>query len=397
MNVALKMKKKATEAQARLENDPKAQESRKKLEEADARKRYVWRLFEEPGHSTFAACVVGFIIFCIFASTVCFCAETLPANEIPSRKRAFYLFEIFFVSVFTLEYVLRFWSTPEPKGKFVAEPMNVIDILAILPFFVELILFLIHPTAVLDLRVLRALRLVRIFKFGRYSEDLQYITEGSVRSKKSFLIMIFLLLLGLIIFSTLIWIVERGKWVEEKGCYVRENEPHFTGCSPFASVPMAFWWAITTMTTVGYGDAFPITVGGKFVGGACMIVGILCVALPTTVLGVEFAEAYSARIQEKKRGVVLKDLSSRSKDELVLYDKMKTFAKLTTELDELLTNLKYMALADIEEARAEARGSSTAIEMPMIEPTYTMLHDQSKQGFQNLRNFIVYTSGGLIA
>merc|ERR1719326_744710 len=106
MNVASRLKKKANEAKERLEDNPEAQEARKKLDAYDARKKWVHDLFEDPGHSWAAFCVVGFVIFCIFTSTVAFCVETLPIMETTEHRRTFWILEIFFVSVFTLEYAL---------------------------------------------------------------------------------------------------------------------------------------------------------------------------------------------------------------------------------------------------------------------------------------------------
>jgi hypothetical protein len=89
-------------------------------------------------------------------------------------------------------------------------------------------------------------------------------------------------------FGTAMYMVERGSWDQVKGCYIRPDNR----CSPFESIPKSFWWGIATLTTVGYGDVYPITVPGRLVAAIAMITGIICVALPTTVLGVQFSEAY---------------------------------------------------------------------------------------------------------
>merc|ERR1719379_29527 len=103
------------------------------------------------------------------------------------------------------------------------------------------------------------------------------------------------LMLGMVIFSVIIWLVEQGTWNPGRQCYARNGEAFFNGCSPFESVVVGFWWSLTTMTTVGYGDTFPLTPLGKLIGGIAMLAGIFCVALPTGILCAEFSRLYEER------------------------------------------------------------------------------------------------------
>jgi len=285
----------------------------------------VYQLFEEPESSRAAFFVVFFIIACIVASTIAFCLETVPSLE--KHHEVFFILEIFFVTVFSIEYIARFWaSVPEKMSctKFFFAPLNLIDILSVLPFYIGLVMTYVlkGQQLELDLRVLRALRLVRIFKIGRYSSQLKLIAGAMERSMASLVMLGLCMIFALIIFSTLIFLVERGTWDAKQGCYVRTGDRmgSLDGlCSPFQSIPEACWWAITTMTTVGYGDTFPITDGGRVVGGLTMVIGILCVALPTTVLGVQFSDSFAQvteekEIQDLKAKLPEKDESSESSD-----------------------------------------------------------------------------------
>ncbi len=196
--------------------------------------------------------------------------------------RFLHAFEIFSIVVFTLEYIARVWScTADPrfsgsiKGrlKFVRQPMAVVDLVAFLPFYL--------PFVGLDLRFVRALRLfrlVRLAKAGRYYSSLSLIGD-TLRSSKEELILAFVILFVLLIISS-------------AGIYYCEN-----GAQPerFSSIPSAFWWSVVTLTTVGYGDIYPVTPVGKFFASIIAILGIGMFALPTGILGAGFVEEMRKR------------------------------------------------------------------------------------------------------
>lgn len=186
-------------------------------------------------------------------------------------------FEIVSVLIFTIEYILRVWSCVENKKydkpvlgriKFGFTFMALIDLFAVLPFYI--------PFLGIDLRFLRAvrmLRIARIVKFGRYSQSLQIIGKV-VRAKKEQLICaIFFLFVLLIIASSLMYYAENAAQPEA-----------------FESIPKAMWWAVATLTTVGYGDVYPITPLGKLIASFIAILGIGMFALPTGILGAGFIE-----------------------------------------------------------------------------------------------------------
>jgi len=244
----------------------------------------VYLLLEEPKSSLLALIVNLFLTCCILGSTIVFAIETIPAEEM--HAKIWWGMEIFFVSIFITEYVLRLWSRRTSLLIFVTRPMNIIDLLSVLPFFLEITI--LYTGGILDMRFLRAVRLLRLFKFGRHSTQLQLIIGGMRKSIWPLALVFLMLSLALVMFGTAMYMVERGTWDATKNCYVRPDNR----CSPFESIPKSFWWGIATLTTVGYGDVYPITVPGRLVAAVAMITGIVCVALPTTVLGVQFSEAY---------------------------------------------------------------------------------------------------------
>ena len=245
----------------------------------------VYLILEEPRSSTLALLVNLVLSACILGSTITYAIETIPTQE--GNAVVWFDWEIFFVSVFICEYVLRLWARRVSLFTFVTRPMNVIDLLAVLPFFIELLI--LYTGTYLDTRFLRSVRLLRLFKFGRHSTQLQLIMGGLKKSVWPLVLVFMMLALALVMFGTAMFMVERGKWDSVAQCYVRSDGQ----CSPFQSIPQSFWWGIATLTTVGYGDVYPMTAAGRVVAAFAMVTGILCVALPTTVLGVQFSEAYA--------------------------------------------------------------------------------------------------------
>ena len=202
-------------------------------------------------------------------------------------ERAFYIFAVFSVGVFSIEYVMRLWScTVNPKyaqpilGRllFVISPMAIVDLLAIAPFYLPM---LIHAD-LRFLRILRLFRLFRIFKFGRYSESLK--TIGNVlRARRSELyITVFVIFILLILSSSLLYYAEHDAQHEK-----------------FPSIPGSLWWSVVTLTTVGYGDVFPITPLGKIFGAIISFLGIGLFALPAGILGAGFLDEIRNKRCEK--------------------------------------------------------------------------------------------------
>lgn len=189
----------------------------------------------------------------------------------------FYVFEVFSIAIFTVEYVLRVWSCvdrPEAgNGKptmerlrYMVSPTALIDLIAIAPFYLAFFV----P---LDLRFLRVVRLFRMFKLTRYSAAMGILLEVLQEESRSFLAAFFVLFILLVIASSGIYLIERD---------IQPNA--------FGSIPAAMWWAMATLTTVGYGDITPITSIGKFFGGFITVIGMGMVALPAGILASGFAE-----------------------------------------------------------------------------------------------------------
>lgn len=191
--------------------------------------------------------------------------------------------EIVSVTIFTIEYILRLWIAPlSPRYskpvtgriKYAFSLMAIIDLLAILPTFLPVI----FPMDLRVIRFLRTFRLFRLFKMSRYVESLNTL-DDVIRSKKEELLVTVVMILMLLLFSSsLMYLVEN------------EAQP-----DKFPNIPAAMWWGVATLTTVGYGDVFPVTPLGKLLGAFIAFLGIGMFALPTGILASGFAEEINRR------------------------------------------------------------------------------------------------------
>lgn len=392
VRLAVRVKLWLKRARQRLdESNPEYHSAKQSRECYQSWKDSAWNIVEKPESGWTAKIIIGIIGVCILVSTVFLMIETLPAYETPYYAKFFWASEVFFVSIFTTELVVRFWSFPGTTGGFFKHWLHIVDLLSVIPFYLQLALHY-APVAItgytntFDWRIFRTLRLIRLLKFTRWSNTLTFIGEGMALSWTSLFLLFFMLLIAVILFSSLMWLVERGHWNTEKGCYERVDEPHFSGCSPFESVPMTMWWAITTLTTVGYGDAYAITPWGKVVNGFAMMAGIACVVIPTTVLGVEFQRMYKERIKVSQHHDIHAHLMERTKDELELYALMTQFDSLRSDLEHFYEKAHLQAhytLGNTKESYQELR-------------PFEVLQKQAIESMEHVHDLVVSVTDGYI-
>ncbi|TNN20419.1 Potassium voltage-gated channel protein [Schistosoma japonicum] len=263
--------------------------------------RKIWLLFEYPESSTAARCIAIVSLLVILISIIIFCVETLPhfrhyelqffedSNELPIISAVdtpqvtgtLFILESICVVWYTFELIVRFAACPQ-KLAFFRQVMNLIDVVSIIPYAISIGALLAEANkgqnqamSLAILRVIRLVRVFRIFKLSRHSKGLQVLGRTLKASFRELCLLCFFLFVCVVLFSAAVYFAEADASEEQ-----------------FPSIIDAFWWAVVTMTTVGYGDMRPVTMWGKIVGSMCAIAGVLTIALPVPVIVSNFNYFY---------------------------------------------------------------------------------------------------------
>ncbi|XP_036107328.1 potassium voltage-gated channel subfamily C member 2 isoform X3 [Molossus molossus] len=274
----------------------------------------MWALFEDPYSSRAARFIAFASLFFILVSITTFCLETHEAFNIIKNKTepvingtnvvlqyeietdpALTYVEGVCVVWFTFEFLVRIVFSPN-KLEFIKNLLNIIDFVAILPFYLEVGLSGLSSKAAKDvlgfLRVVRFVRILRIFKLTRHFVGLRVLGHTLRASTNEFLLLIIFLALGVLIFATMIYYAERVG--------AQPNDPSASDHTQFKNIPIGFWWAVVTMTTLGYGDMYPQTWSGMLVGALCALAGVLTIAMPVPVIVNNFGMYYSLAMAKQK-------------------------------------------------------------------------------------------------
>ncbi|WP_285906290.1 ion transporter [Pseudodesulfovibrio pelocollis] len=239
-------------------------------------KETLYLLLEDPeGRDPRARAIRAFLLALILLNIAALILETVREFSI-ANEFWFNAFEWLSVGVFTVEYAARVWvggpgraSGLAAKVRHALSPLMLVDLLAILPFYLPLLL----PANLVFLRALRLMRLMRVLKLGRYSEAIQIFCKVVMRKKEQLVVACIAVLILLIISSSLMYYFEN------------DAQP-----DAFSSIPQSMWWAIVTMTTVGYGDVYPITGMGRLLASVIALLGIAMFAVPAGILSAGFVE-----------------------------------------------------------------------------------------------------------
>lgn len=229
--------------------------------------------------------LIGLIILNIISVIL----ESVATLQI-AHGPVFHYFDLFSVAVFSVEYVLRVWTAVEHEDRrfhhplwgrlrYMATPLAIIDLLAVLPFFLGIFVEI-------DLRAMRVLRLLRVFKLTRYSSAMTMLIAVLKQEVKAVGAILFILAILIVFCASVMYLFE-----------------HPAQPNAFPDIPAAMWWAVVTLTTLGYGDVTPITPLGRLFAGLVAIAGVGMVALPSGILATGFAEQLRQRREEYRERV----------------------------------------------------------------------------------------------
>lgn len=249
----------------------------------------------------------------IFANVIAVCLESV--NSLHRQFQEYFLaFELFSVSIFALEYLARIWTAPHHHKHKHASPLKsrfayicsltgIIDLLAIVP---SLLQFLIPGS---DLRWIRAIRLIRLLKMSHYSSAIEDLISAIYDERRAFGAALYLLMIALFLASAAMYVAENSVQPDK-----------------FSSIPETMWWALITLTTVGYGDVSPITPLGKVIGAITALSGVCTVALLTGIVGSAFATQIA-----KRKAIFEAEIQHALSDGVITDDEARRIEKLRQE------------------------------------------------------------------
>lgn len=291
-------------------------------------------LHNEDYETKFSRAINYFLILLIIGNAAAVLLESV--NDIYQSYSVFFdFFEYFSILIFSIEYLLRFWSVAE-KNPFHSAWNNrlhwlksgaaLIDLLAILPAYINF-------WVPIDLRFLRILRLMRLLKLTRYFVSLQILLRVIEREKGSFQAVLFILSIMIVMAAACIYVVES------------KAQPDV-----FTSIPASMWWAVVTLTTVGYGDVTPITPLGRFLGALITILGVGLAALPAGIL----ATGLTYELEQRKQNLELKFRELLQSSEIDLFNDQEKIESMRKEVGLTSEQTRNIIFQLLREQREEA-------------------------------------------
>ncbi|EKX42157.1 hypothetical protein GUITHDRAFT_41520, partial [Guillardia theta CCMP2712] len=252
-------------------------------------RKTLWLFLENPESSKWARMYSLVSLSVVLLASVNFIVDSLPElREVGSATSDYWnnvvsSVEAFCIIFSTVEVAARFANSMQ-KSSFFKESLNIIDVASVLPWYIDLILLSSNFSGLVVLRVVRLIKIFRIFRIGRYSEGLRILIYTIHQSKSELSVLFLMLAIGVVLYGSILHLTEFSE--------SRRN---------FESIPKSMWWAVVTLTTVGYGDVVPETGVGKFFASCCVVTGVLMLSGPISVLSTTFGHRYDEMRKFRKK------------------------------------------------------------------------------------------------
>ena len=277
-------------------------------------RKTLWLFLENPDSSIWARMYSLVSLSVVLLASVNFIVDSLPElREVGSATSDYWnnvvsSVEEFCVIFSTIEVAARFANSMQ-KSSFFRESLNIIDVASVLPWYIDLILLSSNFSGLVVLRVVRLIKIFRIFRIGRYSEGLRILIYTIHQSKSELSVLFLMLAIGVVLYGSILHLTEFSE------CLVLDPPDHCEARRNFESIPKSMWWAVVTLTTVGYGDVVPETGVGKFFASCCVVTGVLMLSGPISVLSTTFGHRYDEmrKLRKKKQ-----ELESEKRNMLML-------------------------------------------------------------------------------
>ena len=312
------------------------------------RKSSVYLFLSDP-RSSRAALVFQFFMFALILTSIsAFIASTCPRH---AGKASLDVIEMVCQIIFTVEYVTKISCAPKPV-KAMLDPLNIVDLVSILPWYIEIGMSGLRIGSTQEqtasgassarvLRIFRLFRIVKVFRLGSRAKKVQVIAVAVANSSDMFLVLCFLLVLGLVMFSAVIYFFEKNQMKPIDAEQANE-------INNFDSIPRSFWWCIVTLMTVGYGDAVPLSIGGKIVGSITMLGSVLITALPISVIGANFTQQWLDYKGKEERKTTRLNINGKSR---FVVKEMYSYARVLTALTDHVGALENQIMQEVGELR----------------------------------------------
>ena len=292
-------------------------------------------------------------------------------GQVITSQESLYVLDVICTVFFTLELVLRFAFAPN-KWRFIISLMNIIDLLALVPLYVTVIFqssdlqacYLNERFVIEIMFILRIIRMFRIFHLVKHYQALKVLVYALKASLQELLMLFIFLLIGMLVFSTMIYYAER-KDATSPG-------------DMFSTIPMGFWWSIITMTTVGYGDVYPTSTVGYIVGTACSVCGVLMVALTIPVISNNFTLFYR---HVRSRSIIPRSKGGEADSQIDIPETLKPTRKVSRASNDggpiLNGHVSGMSHMLVPASRFTQANSMTNIMLPKSESDFSLARCRS--------------------